>query len=62
MPSFRCQSCGKVVSPIPKHCEKDMVIGEVDGIPSLLCAVNGDKCHHEPLPKCCSMPGYTRWI
>ncbi|UCG89561.1 MAG: hypothetical protein JSU57_03560 [Candidatus Heimdallarchaeota archaeon] len=62
MPSYRCQNCGKIVSPIPKHCDKEMVIGEVEGIPSLICAVGGDTCPHEPLPKCCSMPGYTRWI
>ncbi|MHA2226214.1 MAG: hypothetical protein ACXAC8_13480 [Candidatus Hodarchaeales archaeon] len=62
MPSYRCQNCGNVVSPIPKHHEKDMVIGEVNGIPSFICAVRGEDCSTEPLPKCCSMPGYTRWI
>ncbi|MHA1993311.1 MAG: hypothetical protein ACW97Z_02100 [Candidatus Hodarchaeales archaeon] len=61
MPSYRCQSCGKIISPIPQHCGKDMVIGEVNGAPSLIC-VNGEDCHYETLPKCCSMPGYTRWI
>jgi hypothetical protein len=62
MPSYRCQSCGNVVKPIPQHCKKDMVVGEIQGTPSLICAVKGEKCYHEPLPKCCSMPGYTRWI
>lgn len=62
MPSYRCQNCGKIVKPIPKHCEKYMVVGEIDGIPSLICAVKGESCHTEPLPKCCSMPGYSRWI
>jgi hypothetical protein len=61
MPSYRCQSCGKIVSPIPQHCGKDMVIGEINGAPSLIC-VNGENCHYEPLSKCCTMPGYTRWI
>ncbi len=61
MPSFKCQSCGKIISPIPKHCKKEMIIGEVKGNPSLIC-VNGPDCHTIPIEICCSMPGYTRWI
>ena len=61
MASFRCQSCGKVIRPIPKHCDKDMVIGEVNGHPALMC-VNGHECYYETIPECCTMPGYTRWI
>lgn len=63
MASYKCGSCGNVLRPIPKcKCGLEMVIGEVDGIPSLICPEKGENCTSEPLPKCCSFPAYSRWI
>jgi len=62
MPSYRCGSCGNVIKPIPQCHNKDMVPGEVNGIPSLICVINGENCPSKPLPTCCTMPAYSRWI
>ena len=63
MPSYKCGSCGNVFRPIPKcQCGKEMIVGEINGVPSLICSEKGEICASEPLPKCCSFPAYSRWI
>ncbi len=63
MATLKCGNCGNVI-PLPR-CKKhneEVGVGEINGVPNMICKIEGEKCAHQPLPACCNHPAYSRWI